>query len=311
MNFEQILRALLASVFKMPVGDIDAILTASDSTEQTVEAAIMEREKARITALTQPRKGQTFQDGYAKAKAEERKLYEQELKAHFNIESDLTGAELMDHIVDSTTKAPDTTEEAIKKSPVYIQMERDLRKQLQTQKTEWETKWSERDNQDKKAKTFGSVSAKALEMLDGMNPAYPDDPKVAATWKNTFLKSLEGFDYEITGDDVTKAQVMKDGQLYTNEMGHNVSLEDLVKQQAPNYFTFKANNGGSNGGNGKGGNQGGSGQQKQGAKGYPEGVEKPKSFEEYSNLMNDRTIKLEDRRQISEAWEAEQQQGTK
>lgn len=307
MDLKVVLRALLTSVYKMSDGDIDAIQNAPDGEEDAAIASILE--KARLQAeATKPKPGQTFQDGYKKAKAEERKAFEAELKEHYGItESTATGADLVSEIVAANSKASEGDQD-ITKNPAFQKRERELLKQIKDKEIEFNTKWQEKEAEAKKAEVLGTISGFALKMLDSLNPVLPTSAAVATTYRNSFVDDLKKFDYELTSEDPKTANITQNGEIVKDAYGHPVTLADLVKSRAQNYFEFKANNGGANGGNGAPGttNTGGAGS----GSGYPEGIAKPKDFEEVSALLRDRTIPVEQRRQISDAWDAEQTAGT-
>lgn len=312
MKFEQLLRALLSGVYRMTSEQIDALLSAEGATEEAAEAAILERDRTRIADLTKAKPGQTFQDGYKKAKAEERTAFETEIKTHLGIESDATGLDLLDAVLAAKAKPADMTEDAIKATPTYQAMERTFKKSVTDKEAEWTQKWAERESALAREQNFGKVEKFALEQLNTLNPVMPTSATVASNYQNLFLSALKGYDYTVEGDDVANAVVMKDGKVVVDAHGYSVKVADIVKNTAPNYFEFKANNGGQNGGNG-GAGQGGTGTGANGgvgAAGYPEGINKPKSFEEYSKLLSDRSIPLETRGLIRSAYEAEQAGGT-
>lgn len=257
VNHEKLLRALLAKAYKMQDGDIDEILNSSeDDGQETALTSILDKDSARITALKKPKEGQTFQDGYAKGKKEVLSNFETELKEKFDIESDAQGLDLVDAVLATKVKAgkpKDLTDDDIKRTPVYQNLEKASKKALTDKETEFNNKLSEVEKGFKKNQTFQTVGERAITALEALNPVFSANPKVAATQRKTFLDQFKEFEFEIGQDN--RILVSKDGKLLEDKHGHSLDFDNLVKERAAEHFDFKANNGGTNSGNGKPGDK--------------------------------------------------------
>jgi hypothetical protein len=307
-NAEKLLRALLGKGYKMPKTEIDKLLS-EETTDEDGETQVIEGDQARIGKLTTPKKGETFQDGYAKAKKEVLTDFEKTLREVYEVDSDATGNELIDAIIAAKAKpgAKEVTEDDVKKHPVYQNAEKAHKAALKQVQTEWETKLTERENQYKKGETFNTVASKALAKLTGMNPVLPANAKVAANIQRSFLDGLKQFDYEVQGDRIV---VMKDGKVVDDGHGHSLEFDKLIEDHASGFYEFRQNNGGSNGGNGKNEGSGGAGGNGGGAPAYPAGIQKPKTFEEVMVIVNNTSIPVADRQTVMNVWEAESKGGT-
>lgn len=311
-NAEVLLRALLGKAYKIPKTEIDRIL--SDNTDDAAgETEVLEKDTTRVEVLKTPKRGSTFQDGYAKGKKESLETFEKELAEHFQIdpetlaEENRTGLNLVENIIAAKAKTggSNLTEDQIKASPVYQKAEQGWKKQVKEANDQWKAKYDQLESGHKKAAVFQTVSGKVLNILKEMNPVLPTDAKVANTWQNNFVNSFKDYDFELQDDG--RIVAMKDGKVIEDGHGATIDFETLVKGRAPEYFEFKANNGGANAGNGKPGEGGsGSGSGKQ----YPAGITKPKTFDDYAKIVSDTNIKLEDRQIVREVWEQEQAAGS-
>lgn len=252
----------MSKAYKLDDGTIGEILNAENADEKSVISKILELDTQRVEKLkTSGGKDGTFQDGYAKAKKEVLSDFEKQLKETFEIESEKTGLDLITEILTAKTseagKKGQLTDDDVKKHPVYQAAEKAFKKQLTDKETEYKTKLSEVESAAKKAQTFSSVKDNALAILDGLNPIYAKNPKVATTIKNQFLNELQGFEFERQADG--SWLVTKDGKVVEDGHGHGKSFEDIIKETAESYFEFQENNGGQNAGNenkdsGSGGN---------------------------------------------------------
>ena len=253
---------LLSKAYKLDDGTIGEILNAENADEKSVISKILELDTQRVDKLkTSGGKDGTFQDGYAKAKKEVLSDFEKQLKETFETESEKTGLDLITEILTAKTseagKKGQLTDDDVKKHPIYQAAEKAFKKQLTEKETEYKTKLTEVESAANKAQTFSSVKDNALAILDGLNPIYAKNPKVATTIKNQFLNELQGFEFERQADG--SWLVTKDGKVVEDGHGHSKSFEDIIKETSESYFEFQENNGGQNAGNenkdnGSGGN---------------------------------------------------------
>lgn len=252
----------MSKAYKLDDGTIGEILNAENADEKSIISKILELDTQRVDKLkTSGGKDGTFQDGYAKAKKEVLSDFEKQLKETFEIESEKTGLDLITEILTAKTseagKKGQLTDDDVKKHPIYQAAEKAFKKQLADKETEYKTKLTEVESAAKKAQTFSIVKDNALAILEGLNPIYAKNPKVATTIKNQFLNELQGFEFERQADG--SWLVTKDGKVVEDGHGHSKSFEDIIKETSENYFEFQENNGGQNAGNenkdnGSGGN---------------------------------------------------------
>lgn len=300
------LRAFLSKVLKMTDGDIDAILDASEATEETVLTALLEKDKDRVALLTKSKPGQTFQDGYKKAKAEVLTAFEKEVREKYGVDDEtLTGVELVAKVIETEAaeagKKVAITDDVIKKHPLYLRLEKESKKALTDKETEWKGKLEAKEKEFKKAESFGSISTSALDLLMELNPVLSTNPKVAATQQADFLREFKEMDWEKQTDGSFIA-IDAEGKRLEDAHGHPITLEDLVKQKAENRFDFKANNGGENPGDDPKATKD---KDKSKDKKYPANVTKPKSIDELAKIMNDGKLKPDEKAIVMEVWESE------
>lgn len=255
---KNILNGLLSKAYKLDDGKISELLDGENVNESDVVAEILKLDKARVDEIKKTVDGSgKFQEGYAKAKKEERAKFEEEIKGLFAIDSDKTGTDLIEEIIETkaTGKPAELTETDIKKSDVYRKMENSYKKALTDKETEFNSQLETLNKNHSKEKTFASIKERATDILTGLNPIFPKATKVANNIRNQFLNELNGFDYEIADDG--SVIVLKEGQVLDDGHGHSKSFDDIVREVSSNYFEFSGNNGGENAGNRNDGNGGG------------------------------------------------------
>ena len=299
-----IITGLLSKAYNFDNGKIaelfkDGETELSEQQQTEILNKILEIDAQRVENIKKSvDKKDAFQDGFKKAKSEVLTDFEKGLKEKFGIESDKTGLELVEEVVSKKSEGgqgSDVTEDAIKRSKVFQDMESNLKKQITTVKTEYETKINEIQDGYKAEQTFSNVSQKALQIFNGLNPILPQNKTVADNQVKFFVNSLKDFKFDVQDERIVVMD--KDGKVLEDGHGNSRSFEDIVKETASGLFEFKANNGGSGSGNG-GQGQGGSGSS------YAGNV--PKTFEELEKVMGDNSISIEDRSNIMAEYEKAQ-----
>ena len=299
-----IITGLLSKAYNFDNGKIAELFKDGEtelSEEQQTEILnkILEIDAQRVENIKKSvDKKDAFQDGFKKAKSEVLTDFEKGLKEKFGIESDKTGLELVEEVVSKKSEGGqggDLTEDAIKRSKVFQDMESNLKKQITTVKNEYETKINEIQDGYKAEQTFSNVSQKALQIFNGLNPILPQNKTVADNQVKFFVNTLKDFKFDVQDERIVVMD--KDGKVLEDGHGNSRSFEDIVKETASGLFEFKANNGGSGSGNG-GQGQGGSGSS------YAGNV--PKTFEELEKVMSDTSISIEDRSNIMAEYEKAQ-----
>ena len=299
-----IITGLLSKAYNFDNGKIaelfkDGETELSEQQQTEILNKILEIDAQRVENIKKSvDKKDAFQDGFKKAKSEVLTDFEKGLKEKFGVESDKTGLELVEEVVSKKSEGGqngDITEDAIKRSKVFQDMESNLKKQITTVKTEYETKINEIQDGYKAEQTFSNVSQKALQIFNGLNPILPQNKTVADNQVKFFVNTLKDFKFDVQDERIVVMD--KDGKVLEDGHGNSRSFEDIVKETASGLFEFKANNGGSGSGNG-GQGQGGSGSS------YAGNV--PKTFEELEKVMSDTSISIEDRSNIMAEYEKAQ-----
>lgn len=310
MNYEKILRGILSKAYKLDAGQIDEFLSTETEkdgkkvpkTDDDVETLILDADKTRITTLTKPKEGQTFSDGYKKGKKEALTDLEKEAKEKFGVETDVTGLELIEAIVEDKTKTAgkkqELTDDDIRKHPYFQNSEKAFKKQLKDKEEELNGKIAEKEKEFNRTSTLNTIKGNAWADVEGLKPVLPKNAAVAQTQKNNFLKAFDAYDFDMA--DPKNPVVVENGKVKVDQHGHTVTLKDLAKQLAGEHFEFQNNNGGNNGGNDNNDHQ-----NNNGTKTYPAGIVKPKTIEEFAKIVDNQAIKLEDKQIVMEVWESE------
>lgn len=291
---KQVLTGVLKTFYGVQDEKLGEIL-ADGRTPEEIQNDLAELDRNRVKSLTAKLGTDKYQEGYKKAKAEERAAAEVEFKQHFGIESDLKGAELVAHIVAEKMKeAGATGEDAIRKSPTYAALERKMKEEVSKVQKEYEQKITGIQSTIQKEKTMSFIGSSALEIINGKNPIVSKSQVVANTHRNNFINELAGYEYTIGEDGKIVTAISKNGTVLDDGHGNNLQFDTFVNSIAERHFEFSANNGGANGGNA---NDGGTGT---GA--YPAGIKKPTNEAELTALLSNYKLSAADRRVIADEY---------
>ncbi len=169
-----IITGLLSKAYNFDNGKIaelfkDGETELSEQQQTEILNKILEIDAQRVENIKKSvDKKDAFQDGFKKAKSEVLTDFEKGLKEKFGIESDKTGLELVEEVVSKKSEGGqggDITEDAIKRSKVFQDMESNLKKQITTVKTEYETKINEIQMAIKPNKPFQMFRKKHFKYL--------------------------------------------------------------------------------------------------------------------------------------------------
>lgn len=284
MELRKILTGFLSKTLNMDDAKIAEILDGENATEEQVTNALLSLDVNRVADLKKSADQAKFQEGYKKAKGEERGEAEKEIKSAFGYDGGEQGVDLIKAIVAKSAQGGNggkgLTEDDVKKHPAYLNLQDSLAKQIQETEKTWQEKYANLETTHKRDVTVSGIKNKAFSILDSLNPVYPGSETVKNNLKNTFASTFERFDYqEVDG----RTLILENGKVKEDQHGNRVDLESFIKDTAAGYFEFKQNNGGGNsGGGGDDGGKGGASLQ-------------PKTLEELTKIVDDPNISKEDK----------------
>lgn len=296
MDFQKILNGVLAKTLNVADGKLTELFQNGETelSESEIISNILKLDVDRIKSIKDETGREKFQEGFKKSKKEVLESLENELKEKFQIESSNTGIDLVNEIVEKTSKPnSEQTEDAIRRSKLYLDLEANLKKEIKQLKTQHDEELNNVKKSYESEKVFSTVNKNAMDILHGLNPILPANAKIAENQKKAFLNEFKDFTFEMQDDRIVVLD--KDGKIITDEHGNTKSFEEIVKNRASDFFELASNNGGSGSGNGGQGGQGGNG--------GSSSIKTPKTLDELANIMNDDSIDGAEKLKIAEEYE--------
>lgn len=308
----EILSAIAAQSLNLAEGEFQELVMDPENEGKFKDNAVellLDVDKKRVSKLKaeggDPAKVKEINDNfYKKGRKEALSELESKIKGDYNLESELTGMELVGSLVDtikSSSKNPAPTDDDIKRHRVYQDAKAQYESKLKEQDEAWGNKLKEINDAHASEKTFGIVKDKAMGLVKGMNPILPKDQTKAANQLNLVVQALSADQFEVQGDRILILD--KEGKIKQNDLGHDINFDEHVKGIAESYFEFeqakprtsskeKGASGGADPGNDNT------------PKKWTGAI--PKTDEEYMKIMGEQTTS-EDRIALKEAYSASKQ----
>lgn len=295
MDHKKILNGVLAKTLNIAEGKIAELYKEGENelTEDELISKILKLDVDRVKVIKDENGREKFQEGFKKDKKDIFEKFENELKEKFNIESSNMGIDLVNEIlVKNSTPGTDVTEDAIRKSKLYLDLEANSRTEVNKLKEVHQEEVKQIKSNYEGEKVLSSVNKKAMGILKGLNPILPANETIANNQINAFLDNFKEYNFELQEDRIVVLD--KDKKVVADEHGNTRNFDDIVKERASNFWEFTANNGGSGSGNAGQGQQGGSG---------GSSIKVPTNMKELTDLMNDSSIDGNEKLKIAEEFE--------
>jgi hypothetical protein len=292
---------IASRLYKIDVDGLRGALQIADDVEEIDEKSFIELLVSKQSEVIKDR----FDRGYQSAESKVLKTLEKEIRSEFGIDSaELKGIDLVRAAIDSAKEeagksAPKSklTDDDVKKHPLYLELEKAKKTEVETLKTEYETKIKAELDSREYERLLGTVDQEADKIFATLGtPVLPEDATIAQKHKQKLLfDELRGFKFQKNGDDVIVLK--QDGTRVEDKAGNAKSLKDIVAEIAKGNFVFKASedrksagNGGDSGSNGSNG----------GTKKFTGNA--PKTAQEYVGLLTSNELSIEQKSEIKEVY---------
>lgn len=276
----QAFEAFLQKAFKLSAEELASLYNEAG---ELSDFSLLERKDAeRIGKLNIDKENQ-----YKRGQKEASIKIEKAIKEKYDVDSELTGVELIDYIIETKLSEVDNGVKDVMKHPDVIKLINDHTKALKAKDKEWQQKYEAKEAEIVKAQMMGKVKNVALAEFDALNPILSEDPRKAQAQKDIFLREIEkGVFQEQEGQIIP---LNDKGENLKDEHGHQISFADYVRRVAETYFDFRQSQERTSAGN-----------QQRGQQGAYKG-QVPKNNEEYIQMMREAKTP-EERKQIMKSY---------
>jgi hypothetical protein len=262
MTEKELLLQLLTKFYNKTEAEAVELIYSGDALSDSAFDNVSTVDAARVAKFNRE-KSDAFKNGEAKAVERVNKTAAKTIIEKLGIETD---SDILDEVLETAAtqieekiskKVQPMTDEAVKQHPLYIKLEKERVPKADHEKVVNE--FTQFKTSIENEKVFSVVDEQAMQHLAKMNPnrdMYKDSPAVLANIEKMFKNSLKEYEYKSDGNG--GFIVLKNGERVNDEHGNPKSIETIVKENAPNYFTFlKQPAKGSAGNEEKGGSGGG------------------------------------------------------
>ncbi len=182
------------------------------------------------------------QERYSQGKREALEALERDLREEFGVkDTDKRGKDLVKAIVGAASAANGITDDKVKTHPLYLKLEEEYGKLPTTFEQKLKQREEELRAEFEAERTLSSALEAGHVVFQGMNPVLPKDPAVAKNQMRLLDDWIRSHKYTTIEEGGQRKFVpMKpDGSgRMTDDHGHNMTFDDLVRQGARMYFEF-------------------------------------------------------------------------
>lgn len=223
------LNGFFSKTLKMEAEDMASLY--NEAGELVSLTAAEKADTSRVAKLKEDNDSQ-----YKRGQKEVASKLEAKLKDKYDIESELTGVELIDHILSEEVKKVKGNGEDITAHPEFVKFKLETDKALKAKDKEWQKKMDEQEVAHTKQLVFSKVKDRAFAELDNLRPILPEDSRKAQKWREKFIEEFKNFEYQ---EQDGKFIIIKDGKPLQDSHGYTKSFEDHVKETASDFFEFQ------------------------------------------------------------------------
>lgn len=277
----QAFEAFVVKAFKLTPEEVASLY--NEAGELTDFSLIDQKDTARISKLTTDKTNQ-----YNRGLKEGAEKVEKAIKDKYDVDSDLIGSELFDHIVETkVAEVKGAAPEDFTKHPEYIKLINQHAKDKKTWDKEWQVKLDAKAEEINQTNLFKEVEDAALVDFDSFGVILPEDPKKAKALKDVYIAEVKKRKHQKDKDGFSL--VGEDGKtVLTDDKGYPVSFTDSNRSIAERYFDFKVAEDRSSAGL----------TEEQKKKQQSIKVRKPKDKNDYVTMMQDQTLTSKERIEI-------------
>jgi len=252
MNEKELLTGILTKIHNKTSEEIEELLydKSSDSDEVTLKESALDLvldedvkrvEKFKSSAKPDKDELKSIRDRTIKEVMED---FEKKLKGKYGIESTSKGLDLVQEAVNTVSEC-DITDDKVKNHFLYLELESNSVKKedydaLHTEYEEFKL------NQDRTT-TFSRVERDILGVFAKLNPIESQNPVVAQTRREDFLRKFEPYDYELQENG--NHLILQNEKRMEDKHGHPIKFYDFVQGVAALNYEFAVSTDKGNAGN--------------------------------------------------------------
>ncbi len=243
---KEILEAFLSKTLNLGGEAISGLFNTEG---ELIDLKIAEDADASRVAKLKTEKQNEFNKGLEKGASRIEKL----IKEKYQIESDLLGVELVDHLIESqTTELTEKLkskgkDDDFEKHPKYIEFKKAHESQLKAKDKEWEEKVNQKESEWTRKETLNKVAKLAFTELE-TGYVLPENATRANALKEVLQRELEAGNYKVDESD-EPILLDKEGIPLQDDHGNMIKFKEHVNNLAGKYFDKKVANQRGNAGN--------------------------------------------------------------
>ena len=241
-------RKVIEALYGIKIGEDAEALKDSEGKIRPLLEVIAEHQQNKLTELQDQYKADK-DNQYSRGRRETAEEWEKRLRNQYGItDTSLKGDELVKAIdekrnaeidkLKASLSNKELTEDQIKASKFYQDLELQKQSEIETITSEWKTKLDAKDQEFQKKES----ERKMLNVLGGYlqsdKLALSEDTEVNATRRNNFIREIMNTPHRFD-ESGTPVLLNEDGSLRKDNLQNAVKFEDFVSKALKNHIGFK------------------------------------------------------------------------
>lgn len=244
MEAKDFIKGALSTAYQLDDTGVASLFNEDGSVKDDALDTFKELDEKRVSKLKgDPDKHKkALQDQYSRGKRETMEGFERDLKDKFGTNSDKQGIELVEEILAAKQPKGETlTDDAVKKHPLYLQLERAREADKQEHTKTLEAKLKEKDAEHQRERITALVLEEASTEFEKLRPILSKDPERARNQRKLLEDELRSISYQVedNGGKRTFLLLDKEGNRLEDKHGHPITLAEKVKDVAGKYYDFQ------------------------------------------------------------------------
>lgn len=243
-TIEEIMMGLLTKTLNMSEDEIKSLIYKEDSEDGELNdnalEALISKDADRISAIRDKYKNDK-DDQYKRGQRETAEKFEKDIKKLFDFESELQGEDLLAEAKKQIAKeggsSDELTDDKVKAHPLYIQLQNEKQREIDSLNQEWENKLNEKENEFTTRVTRSNATSKAIDLIRSKNPRLPEDASKAQKRLSVVGNELKNYNWKQDGD--TLIPVDDKGHQLVDEHEKPITFDMIVENIGDLYFDFE------------------------------------------------------------------------
>ena len=226
---KKLLNESLSKLYKIDPEKLDSLY--NESGELTDFSTIFEADKERVKNFKSEKDDQ-FKRGIKEGAGK----IEKEVKEKYDVDSDLTGVDLINDVIVKQVEEASNSE-SIKEHPEFLKARDEWERDQKKRDKEWQDRMKNLEGEFSKKELLNEIDSYGLSLLDKEKPILPESPDKQKKWLDVYRGEVRKGNYKKVDNKIIVLN--DDGEALKNEHGYTVTLDEHIHGIMEQFFEFE------------------------------------------------------------------------